>query len=321
MHFHAHSPLDENDVTALDARCSLIQFSEPLTPNDHLKIANHLRKFPKTVLRPYGHCSESRDLSFLQYYPSLATLQLTSYQASEPTNLAQLPVSLSRLSITADSTEVIDVARLQELEALTDLHINPRARNLDRLVQFSNLRQLSLARVKDRDLTVIDKLTYLTAFALYSSPVAELRFLSNLANLRRLRLGTLRRLTDVSPLTELRLLESLYLERLPLVKALPNLSQSHELKRVWIEGLKCLTNLEQLAHITELQECAVLNMAHLQENDFLPLQGHRSLKFVYYTSGPFSAALFGRGGHVKQEAIRALLQLGSPKCIAPLRWD
>src|SRR5258705_8047130 len=88
------SPITDDQLRPLDARCRVVQFDSPLTDSDFKKLAQFLTSYPEMTLRIYGHYGISSDLSFLHHFPSLRGFQADLYELMDIDGLKYLPDNL-----------------------------------------------------------------------------------------------------------------------------------------------------------------------------------------------------------------------------------
>ena len=303
---HVQSPVRSTDLKALAPRCDRLQFCDALSEADHLVVATFLRANPRLTLRVFGGFA---DPSLFKYYEGIRRLQIDGYTGPYPAMLQLLPRSLSALTIVAPLTPALDLGALEKLEEITDLHVFARTKNSAVLKTLPQLRRLSLGKVSARDLGVIEQLRSLEELCLFGAVVPVNTLPSSLENLRKINLINLSKTERVDNLSSFGQLQSIKLERMPRVTGLPSLAPLVHLNRVWLENLRNLHDLQPVADAPQLEWLACMSMPQLEPSHFKPFADHPAFRQVYYSSGPFSAALFGRGGHKTQDVIREQLGL------------
>ena len=123
-----------------------------------------------------------------------------------------------------------------------------------------------------------------------------------------------RGLADLSPVADLTSLEYLSLQSLRQVSALPSLSRTERLGRVWLEHLVGLRDLTPLLTAPALTDLALVDMRHLQPDDVGVLADHPSLRRM----------IVGLGSERKNDAVRRLVPLPDSTAFGPpevLRGD
>ena len=303
---HLQSPVQAARLQAIGPRCERIQFSDALSEADHLIVAEFLRANPRLTLRIFGGFAVP---SLLKAYEGISRLHVDMFAGPQPAILHWLPRSLSALTIVSPQPPALDLGVLEQLKDLTDLHVFARTRNSSVLTNLTKLRRLSLGKVSARDLAVIEQLRSLEELCLSGAMVPVNTLPSSLQNLRKIELINLRKTESVENLVSFRQLQSIRLEQMPLLTRLPALAPLAHLKQVWLENLRNLYDLQPVAEAAQLEWLACMSMPQLKPSHFEPFCNHPALRQVYYSSGPFSAAIFGRGGHKTQDAIRKQLAL------------
>ena len=96
---------------------------------------------------------------------------------------------------------------------------------------------------------------------------------------------------------DLATLPDLFLQSLPQLAGLPNLSKLPRLRRVVIDNLKGLADLDALATAPNLEQLLFLDMRHVAVDDLQPLVGHPALQ----------EATFGLGSLKRNAAAQELV--------------
>jgi hypothetical protein len=173
------------------------------------------------------------------------------------------------------------------------------------LARFSQLRELSLEHL-DRDIEVIAGLPALEVLKLRSITLEDLTLLRSLPRLRRLELrlgGTsdlrgieglrleyleiwrVRGLADLTRVAALPELDFLFLQALPHVTALPDLSGLTKLGSLTLDTMKGFTDFRGVAAAPALHGLAVFAMNHIRWEHLEPLAGHPTLRDLAIGTG------------------------------------
>jgi hypothetical protein len=79
----------------LEPECKVVQFGQPLTPEQLQRAGELMRGRPD--VRLYVHGRASHDLDFLRYFPGLRSLQLAIYELDDIAGFSHVEGSLSEL--------------------------------------------------------------------------------------------------------------------------------------------------------------------------------------------------------------------------------
>ena len=112
----------------------------------------------------------------------------------------------------------------------------------------------------------------------------------------------IRGLQDISPVGEVSSLQYLFLQNLPRVDRLPDMSRMSCLRRIDIESLKSLTDLSPLLTAPSLEELFLVNAGHLRPEQLECLVDHPTLR----------AVAVGLGSKRKNDAVEKMLPLPRP---------
>lgn len=297
------SPVSWLDLRSIGAGVRLVQFESALTERDYRRVAKVMRKHPEVELRAYGSSDGSiTDLDFLRFFPHLRRFSADELYNSLTSidGLGFLPDDVESLTI-GQTKKRLSMAPLRRFERLQRLYVEGQTKDLDVISELQELRSLTLRSITLPGLAILRPLHNLRALDLKLGGTKDLSELPNLGQLEYLELWMVKGLSDLSPVQDVPKLEYLFLQSLRQVTSLPEMSGLTALTRVWLETMKGLTNLSPLRDAPALRQLVLVNMPHLKPEHLQPIVGHPTLT----TLGA------GLGSDKKNEAVRALLPLGS----------
>jgi len=270
------SPITEDQLRPLDARCRVVQFNAPLSESDFIKLADFLKQHPHVSLRIYGHYQSSTDLTFLHHFPFLERFQADVFELQNWDGLSHLPETLKSLSLgpTRRKFSLKSVARFSHL---TDLYLDGHSKDIAVVGELSALVHVTLRSIRMPDLAILRTLRQLRTLALKLGGTNKLNLLDQIPSLRYLELWRVRGLEDLSALTMLPELRYLFLQDLTNVRSLPSFRALTNLQRCHVENLKSLSDLRPIAAAPNLKELLILNMRHIAVDGLRCFQGHAAL--------------------------------------------
>jgi hypothetical protein len=292
------SPLTAEQLRPLDARCRCVQFSKPLASHEYPALAEFLRAYPQVPLRMYGHYGLTPDLEFLRHFSFLSGFQVDVLDLSSFDGLRHLPENLTSLALGQTRSRRHSLTLLSRFPALRELYIEGHAKDFTAVGDLKQLRTLTLRSVTLPDLDVLTTLPELRSLALKLGGTTNLACLPRIA-LRYLEVWMVRGLADLAVIAQLEHLQYLFLQSLKNVRRLPSLAALTQLRRVHLETMRGLTDLEPVAEAPALEELLVLDMRQLDLEAFRPFLAHRALR----------AALIVLGSENKNAAVEAMLGL------------
>ena len=302
-----HSPIREDELRPLDARCRVVQFSSPLTENDFSKLSRFIESYPDVPLRAYGHYGQTADLSFLRHFPFLRGFQVDIYELSNLDGLQFLPDSLEFLAIGATKRKM-SLKPLARFQQLKDLFLEGHTKDVSVISELTNLVYLTLRSITLADLSPLLPLQRLRSLGLKLGGTKNLALLPKLSELRYLELWMIRGLEDLTPIGELQNLRYLFLQDLKRVTQLPSFAHLTNLERCHIENLKGLNDLSSIAAASNLRELVIINMGHIPVSDFNCFRNHPSLR----------EASVGLGSLKRNAQVTRLLGLPSVSNFKPI---
>lgn len=252
--YELRSPLDERALHSI-GEGARVQFSTPLRPSDITLLAELFRNRPTAELRVHGF-RHGFDASMLEPCAALQSLTLDVHQLQHAGSLRAL-TGLRTLRIGALAT---DLAVLAALPALEHLELRGTRASLGPLTRSKTLKYLVLENTAPVDVGALACAQTLSTLVL-AHGTYDLSALRALENLQAL---------------ELRAIDA---------AALPDLAALHQLERLYIDGLACLTDLRPLTRMRSLRELRITAMPQLNVDDFEPLQACAELRELYVDLG------------------------------------
>ncbi len=294
------SPITKEQLSPLDEKCRVVQFSSPLTESDHEKLSAFMGKYPDIPFRVYGHYGKGQliDLKFLKNYSFIKNFQVDLFEINSLNGVEYLSENLEFFGF-GQTRKTFSLNFLARFHKLKDLYIEAHEKDIEIISTLTNLDHLSLRSITLKDLSILVPLKKLWWLAIKLGGTKNLSLISKIENLKYLELWMIRGLEDISPVSELPKLQFLFLQDLKNIKELPDFSKCRDLKRIDIENLKGLSDLSPLLKATSLEDLIVASGNIIKPSDFLCLKNHKSLK----------TAAIGLGSLKKNKEAKELLNL------------
>ncbi|MFC1746035.1 hypothetical protein ACFL35_18730 [Candidatus Riflebacteria bacterium] len=272
------APLDDKQLQPLDGRCRVVQFSEPLSIEEHKKLAIFISENKGISFRIFGHRGFPCNLNFLKYYPFLKDFQIDVHTLNDVSGLNYLTEELESLSITQTEPEKHSMKILEKFSGLKSLFIEGQSNDIAAIGSLLKLEELTLSSLELPDLSFLKTLRNLLSLEIKLGITRDLCSLPQIEQLRYLKISMVACPGNMAMLSEIKTLQYLFLQTLITVLYLPSFSPLKKLRRLYIENLKSLKDLQPAAHAPNLEELVVLGMTHLTPSDFKPFQKHKNLK-------------------------------------------
>ena len=266
----------------LEPDCRVIQFNQPLTPEQLRRAGGLIADRPDVELYVYGRAS--RDLDFLQYFPTLRRLHVALYELDDIAGFAWLKGGLEELTF-GETKKKFPLRFIATLPRLKTLFLVGHKKDLDSLRCLAELTSLGLSGITLPDLTVLLPLTKLRKLSLLLGGTTNLAALSGLPELEDLFLMRITKLADLGVLSALRNLKTLRLDWMRNVTSLPSLAGLARLDDVTLDTMKGLTDLSPLAAAPALRRLSVTAMPQLTADSFRCFLGHPRLQELWAYTG------------------------------------
>jgi len=128
------------------------------------------------------------------------------------------------------------------------------------------------------DLALLRPFQRLRSLDLKLGGTTDLGLLPSIGQLDRLELWQIRGLTDISPIANTVTLRELFLQSLPQVRWLPDVSRMTNLQTVTLHTMKGITDLTPLAAAPTLERLSLVAMSQLSAESLRPFVGHPTLR-------------------------------------------
>lgn len=245
---------------------------------DFQAVAEYLTGHPHIVFRVYG--SETVDnLEYLRFFKNHHRFEIDIFSLRDFDGLRHLADGLESLFFGATKA-TLDLSFLQRFKGLRELHLEGHRKNAQVLSILTNLEYLSLRSVTLKDLSFLLPLHKLLDLEIRLGGTKNLQPLGEIGTIRYLHLWKILGLSDLSPVANVTTLQNLFLQALPRVTRLPELTHCKLLRRIVLYQMKGVSNLEALSTLTGLRELAILSMPQLTPRSFSPLSALTRLERV-----------------------------------------
>ena len=295
--------LAESDVDALaaDPKLEVLQFMRPVPAQNWALLEEALfRKRHDVELRVYGHHGAECDLSFVQEVPSLRRFcancltdvsnidALGALRHLRRLNLGILELkSFDILEQVSDQIEWLLLgdtrSRRPSLESLPRfanlrwLSVGGHAKGLGAIAENQRLEELTLWSLSDPELSFLEALPQLWGLELNLGGAVDLSAITGARELKRLELTWIRRLSDISFISDCVSLQDLRLDRLKQVREIPSLCKLVKLRALSIGDLNGLRSVDAIAEAPALEWFGYSGKT-LAPEDFRVALGAPSLK-------------------------------------------
>jgi len=247
-----------------------------LTPEGAQKISK---------IRIYSSDFTNNDLSDLQYFVNLKTLDIRSFGLTDLQN-APLLEKLEHLSISVGN-QVIDLTDLAKFPNLKSLEMGD-IKNLQSLSNLKKLQTINLSTSGISDISCLSKLHSIKYLALDGNEIKDLSPLAGLGKLKELRLNG-NRISDLTPLSGLKNIKTLSLHNNQISDISP-LSELDSLEKIYLGENK-------IQDISALSNCKHLRAIELFGNPLLsvePLLRLEHLESIATDTGKIYEPLFSK---------------------------
>ena len=194
----------------------------------------NVRRFSADCLRQATSVEHIADLE------NLEELSIGIYGLDSFDFLMQLPDGIKRLSLAATKSKKPQLQMLSRFQSLTHLYLERQQQNIEVLSELKRLEDLTLRSITTEGLDYISTLPRLWSLDIELGGIRNLSAIAGKESIKYLELWQIRGLSDIGVLSSLGGLQSLFLQSLINVTAIPDLSKLYNLRRLHLENLKGL---------------------------------------------------------------------------------
>ena len=296
---------DEIESIAADPHTEVIQTSMPAKPETWSLLNQALfARRPDIEARIYGCHGVPCDLGFtslltnvrrfaadalhgrvtgaerIACIPDLECLSVGVFQLESFGFLDQVSPGLRRLTLGATRSKKPTLTPLARFRGLQSLRLESQQKDLDVISGLMELEHVTLRSISTASLGCLRNLDGLRSLAIELGGIRDLSAIRGMIRIASLELCQIRGLDDVGAAAELPGLQSLFLQSLPRVRALPELRMAHVLRRVVLVNMKGLRDLGPLEAAPALEEFALVEGLGNEPQDLAPVLRNRTLRRI-----------------------------------------
>lgn len=321
--FSSHLTEKEVEELVSDPDIRTLQCSSPVESDtwDLLNRKLFLQR-PEIELRVYGFYSAVCDLSFVSRVGNvrrfaadclmqatgvehiaqlehLEELSIGIHSLDSFDFLKQLPSGIKSLSLAGTKSKKPRLQTLSRFQSLTHLYLEGQQQGIEVLSELKTLEDLTLRSITTEGLNYISTLPRLRSLDIKLGGIKNLSAIANKESIKYLELWQIRGLSDIGVVSSLGGLQSLFLQSLINVRAIPDLSKLCKLRRLHLEKLKGLKDVSAIRHAPALEEFLHISAQNIQPEMYKDLMLMPTLKYVHV----------GYGSRKKNEEFNALVSL------------
>jgi hypothetical protein len=247
---------------------------------------------------------EVLSMKFLLYLPSVKELKITgmaSFSDFEDTSLMTgiedfaigrcdleffeilkiMPPNLKKLSLGELNSKKLNIDFISRFEKLEKLSVQGHSKGIEAVGKLENLQDLTLRSISHPSLDFIKNLHQLWSLDIKLGGIKDFSILPQMPNIKYLELWYIKGLNEISFISEMTQLQSLHLESLANITALPSFDKLPKFRRIRLMNMTNLLNFETLKTAPILNDFFFTIINKQQPEDLLPVLQNPTLKNVY----------------------------------------
>jgi hypothetical protein len=203
--------------------------------------------------------------------PNLQSLLIGIYRLESFDFLRNVSPALTSLMLGSTWSKKPDLLPLARFKKLTRIYLEGQQKKIDVLAGLGDLEEISLRSISTPDLGYLCDLRHMWSLDIKLGGINNLSAIEGMEGIKYLELWQVRGLKDIGVISHLPGLQNLFLQSLPLIKAIPSLKESRQLRRVVLQNLKGLKDLSEMQWAPALEEFILTQGQPLQVEDLLPV--------------------------------------------------
>lgn len=249
--------LNKRDISKILKESNLFQIQFHNRPNKETweNLNSHLfSKRPDVSLRLTQYDDNPLEsIEFLKDIDNLKSLYLDFRDLENLETVGELH-QLNVLILSETKRKNISLEPISNLKQLEYLHISGYTRDIERISELTELKELVLRSITVEDLDFLKQLSKLSKLRFLLGGTQNFKALIAIPELAYLELWQVRMLEDIEFISQLENLEYLKLDSLRNVKSLPQFEHNSKLSKIIMNTMKGLKNVESLKNLTNLEE-------------------------------------------------------------------
>ncbi len=296
--------LSSRDIASLigDAQIRVLQTSQPIRSKTWIELnGKFFSARPDVQLRVFGFYSSVCDLSFLwamdnvqdfsadslrtvqnieaiARLPALRRVGIGVFELDDFSVLDNLPSDIEAIYLGATRSRKPSLRPLDRFRDLKRLNVEGHRKDLQVVGSLGKLEDLTLRSVSVEDLSFLRPLSSLWSLDIKLGGSNDLRPLVDLKNIKYLELWQVRGLAELDPVSTLTGLQYLFLQSLPRVTRLPDFGRLTKLRRIHLDNMKGLRNLDALCDAPALEELIHIDARGHDPNEYQCLLMNKTVK-------------------------------------------
>lgn len=279
-----NSELSEKDVKELldlDIRTLQFRNNHNITEKTWKRLNELYFKVKKeTTLRLYGYEKSWTDLGFLKYLEEVEDFSVEEYELKDIAEITNFK-KLRSFAIGETKLKSVSLKPLEKYkETLEELYIEGNKKDLELISEFTNIRELLLRSITNTNIGFISSLQHLEYLRILLGGIKDFTVLKKLKNLKYLELWMVRGLGDLNFISEIESLETLFLQALKQVKALPSFKGNKNLKKIKLMEMNGLENIQSIQEAEYLEELFIYAIKNKDLDSYKFINQMKSLKNI-----------------------------------------
>lgn len=253
--------------------------------------------------------AQLRELSALN---TLHRLNLNTWAIRDVSVLADLPRTVQWIELGDTKGRKKGLQALKRLPRLTQLSVSGPIDDVASLSVLTSIEQLNFQSQKMDDLKWLKPLKKLREMRLALGTIKSLRGIEALQHLTYLELWFVRGVSDLKPIAALRALDHLFLQTIPDVEKLPDMSMMEGLRTLRLTQMKRLRDLKGMLKAPNLLRMAYVDVeTRFEPKDLAYLTRHPTLEALWVS---------WKTNHSKTRAMQQIVRASGKSADAPAHW-
>jgi len=256
----------------------------------------HYDSYKERLLKPYFN------FSFFQYIPSVKNLNIEVINCQNENDIANLTkleilkfkvfllesfnffsscsFQIKRLSLGKTKSKKPSLTFLSSFKSLEYFKNVGHKKNIECISKLNNLTELMIQEVPEHDINYLKSLENLVDISFWRGGTKHFKILSEIPTIKMLSLGAINKLNDIRFISEMINLEKLHLRDLPHISEVPDLKKNITLKKITLDSLKGLENIDEIKYVENLEEFNCTVTSDMEVQSFEPILRNKNLKSI-----------------------------------------
>lgn len=227
----------------------------------------------------------AKGVEHIQSMRNLRSLSIGIYKLDSFDFLGSLTDELEKLFLGRTKSRKPDLGPLVRFRNLKELYIEGQQKNIEVLSELTHLEDVTLRSISTPNIDYLKPLKKMWSLDLKLGGIKDVSSIEGMDGIKYLELWQIRGLNDISVISTLYGLQYLFLQALRRVAKLPSFEKLKQLRRIYLENMIGLEDVNALGGAPALEEFIHVCAQNMNPEDYISLLKNPKVRRVFVGFG------------------------------------